>query len=163
MLYQNLVAGPFGASQPESVHLTDYPEVNEDLVDEELSKQMAVATELVALGRAARVEAKLRVRQPLREAVVVLADMSRAEPLAELLPLVEEELNVKEIRFTEEAETYVEYVLKPNFKVIGPRIGALVQKLKAALLEADAAALRASLEERGSCEIEVDGVSLIHI
>ena len=104
----------------------------------------------MARGRAARVEAKLRVRQPLREAVVVLADMSRAEPLAELLPLVEEELNVKEIRFTEEAETYVEYVLKPNFKVIGPRIGALVQKLKGALLEADAGALRASLQERGS-------------
>ena len=160
VLYRNLVAEPFGDSQPESVHLTDYPEVNEALVDEELSRQMALATELVALGRAARVEAKLRVRQPLREAVVVLADMSRAEPLADLLPLVEEELNVKEIRFTEEAETYVEYVLKPNFKVIGPRIGALVQKLKAVLLAADAAALRASLEERGVCEVEVDGETL---
>ncbi len=157
VVYRNLVVGPWGGSQPESVHLCDYPSSTEALVDETLSRRMGVAREIVELGRAARVSVRLRVRQPLGEAIVVGADAAVADDTTELLPLVEEELNVKRIRFTDDADRYVEYILRPNFKKIGPRLGKLVQKLKGVLAAADAKALRAELEERGVCRIDVEG------
>jgi isoleucyl-tRNA synthetase len=151
--------GRSGAERPfpESVHLADYPEPDPALIDESLSGRMDLVLEVVSLGRAARVEAGLRVRQPLREAVLVLADHALAAGLAELLPLAQDELNVKAIRFADDASKYVTYQLKPNFKLIGPRLGSLVQKLKAALAAADAAALKAELDEKGACEVEVEG------
>jgi isoleucyl-tRNA synthetase len=103
------------------------------------------------------VDAAIRVRQPLREAVLVLADPSMAARLGDLLPLVQDELNVKTIRFAEDADRYVSYTLKPNFKLIGPRLGPLVQKVKGALLEADAAGLRAQIEESGACRLVAGG------
>lgn len=154
-LYQNLIAGPYGEARPESVHLTDYPEPSEDLIDEGLAKRMALVLEIVALGRAARVEAGLRVRQPLHEAIVVLAEPSMAAPLEDLLSLVTEELNVKVVRFAEDADKYVSYQLKPNFKLIGPRLGRLVQKLKGVLAQADARVLRGELAATGGCEVTV--------
>ncbi len=156
-IYQTLVAKPWKGTQTESVHLCDFPSAREGEVDEALSRRMATVVEIVELGRAARTEAKLRVRQPLHEAIVVMADHGRADEVAELLGLVEEELNVKTVGFSDDADRFVEYRLKPNFKLIGPRLGALVQKLKSALANADAAALRAELDERGVCEIAVDG------
>jgi isoleucyl-tRNA synthetase len=126
-------------------------------MDDDLSKRMALVLEVVSLGRAARVEAGLRVRQPLHEAILVLADPSRESSLADLLPQIQDELNVKEVRFAEDADRYVEYQLKPSFKKIGPRLGPLVQKLKGVLAKADGAALRAGLETDGACEVRVDG------
>jgi isoleucyl-tRNA synthetase len=159
-MYRNLVASRWPRSQPESVHLCDYPREHPELLDEELSRRMEAVLELVALGRAARVESKLRVRQPLREATVVLADGAQAEGLSALLPLAQGELNVKGIQFAADAKRYVEYVLKPNFKLIGPRLGPLVQKLKSALASAEAAELLGSLEERGTCRVLVEGQSV---
>ncbi|MBI4601863.1 MAG: isoleucine--tRNA ligase [Planctomycetes bacterium] len=156
-LYRNLVAGPSGGKAAESVHLTEYPAADERLIDEALSRRMDLALEVVALGRAARAEAGLRVRQPLRKAVLVLADPAMEGALADLLPLVKDELNVKEFAFAENADQYVHYQLKPSFKRIGPRLGPLVQKLKGALAAADAAALRVSLESTGRCEVLVEG------
>jgi isoleucyl-tRNA synthetase len=156
-LYLNLVAGPWGDSQPESVHLTDYPVCDPDLVDEGLAERMALVLELVALGRAARVESGLRVRQPLSEAVVVLARPDLEGSLADLLPLVKDELNVKDICFAGDADKYVEYQFKPNFKLIGPRLGPLVQKLKGALATASAATVKSELEAKGSCDLDVEG------
>jgi isoleucyl-tRNA synthetase len=164
-LHRSLVAGPWArrsgkgtaAAPPESVHLADYPEGDPALIDEDLSTRMAVALEVVSLGRSARVDAGIRVRQPLREAVLVLADPSISGRLADLLPLVQDELNVKTIRFTEDADRYVIYTLKPNFKLIGPRLGPLVQKVKGALQEADAAGLRAQIEDTGACRILAGG------
>jgi isoleucyl-tRNA synthetase len=122
---------------------------------------MALVLEIVTLGRAARVEAGLRVRQPLREAVLVLADPSVQSSLDDLLPLVKDELNVKEVRFAEDADKYVTYQLKPNFKLLGPRLGPLSQKLKGELACANAAVLRASLEKKGACEVNVDGKPVV--
>jgi isoleucyl-tRNA synthetase len=156
-IYLNLVVAPFGDSQPESVHLCDFPHPEARAMDRNLSGRMALALEMVSLGRAARAEARIGVRRPLREAVVVLADPSRAGELADLLPLVEGELNVKRIGFATDADHYVSYRLRPNFKLIGPRLGALVQKLKPALARADAATLRSDLERRGALELEVEG------
>jgi isoleucyl-tRNA synthetase len=77
--------------------------------------------------------------------------------LEDLLPLVMKELNVEEISFARDADRFVEYGLKPNFKLIGPRLGRKVQALKKVLAEADAPALRASIEETGSASVEVEG------
>src|SRR5262249_30785095 len=150
-IYRNLVVAPWGVSQPESVHLTEYPGSVPDFVDEALRARMALALEVVTLGRAARVEAGLRVRQPRREAVLGLANPSAEASLTDLLPLIKDELNVKQIRFAEDAEKYVVYQLKPNFKLLGPRLGPLVPKIKSALASASAEALRASLETKGTC------------
>ncbi len=156
-LYQNLVAGPFGDSQPESVHLTRFPEPDSALIDEDLARRMALALEIVSLGRSARVQAQIRVRQPLAEAILVLADPAMESGLEDLLPLVQKELNVESISFARDADQFVEYQLRPNFKLIGPRLGRKVQALKKVLAEADAPALRASIDATGVAKVRVEG------
>ena len=158
-MHRSLAVGVVPGAQ-ESVHLEDYPTCDERLVDDGLARRMAVVLQIVSLGRAARAAAGLRVRQPLHEAIVVLADPSLEASLAEMLPLVEDELNVKRVRFTKEAEKYVVYQLKPNFKLIGPRLGPRVQKMKGALAAADAIQLLRALEETGACSVTVDGEAI---
>ncbi len=156
-LYQHLVVGPWSGTQPESVHLTEFPSAPAGRVDEALSSQMALAMEVISLGRSARVDAKIRVRQPLAEAVLVLADESHQEGLGTLLPLVQRELNVESLKFAANADTFVEYQFRPNFKLIGPRLGRSVQALKKVLETADAAAMRAALDDTGSCDVDLEG------
>src|SRR5918997_1059878 len=137
-LYQNLVLNA-DAAAPEGVHLADWPEVDEALVDEELSKDMAAARWVVALGRAARNAAATKTRQPLREVVVVPEAADGApefrEGIESLRGMVLDELNVKELRFGE-AEDVLAYDLKPNLSVVGPRYGKLVPELRRFLAEA---------------------------
>ncbi len=156
-LYQNLVRGVWPATQARSVHLTSFPEVRSDLIDTELAERMALTREVVALGRSARVEAKIRVRQPLSKAILVLAEPRMEAALEELLPLVRKELNVESLEFATDAHRFVDYHFKPNFKLIGPRLGRRVQRLKQVLENADGAVLRRELDESGSCEVDVDG------
>jgi isoleucyl-tRNA synthetase len=137
-LYQNLVVNA-DAVAPESVHLADWPEVDEALVDEKLSKDMAAARRVVALGRAARNTAAIKTRQPLREVVVVPEAADGAPKFREgvecLRDIVLDELNVKELRFGE-AEDVLAYDLKPNLSVVGPKYGKLVPGIRQALAEA---------------------------
>ena len=156
-MYRHLVVEAGCDTKQESVHLTDYPEEDPSAIDEALERRMALAIEIVSLGRSARVDAKIRVRQPLSEAVLVLADPAMQKEIEDLLPLVQSELNVETITFTADADRYVEYQFKPNFKLIGPRLGKRVQALKKVLGDADAVALRADLEESGKCSVEVEG------
>jgi isoleucyl-tRNA synthetase len=138
VLYQNLVLNA-DAAAPESVHLADWPEVDEALVDEELSRDMAAARRVVALGRAARNAAAIKTRQPLREVVVVPEAADGASEFREgtesLKGIVLDELNVKELRFGE-AEDVLAYDLKPNLSVVGPKYGKLVPELRRSLAEA---------------------------
>jgi isoleucyl-tRNA synthetase len=137
-LYQNLVVNADAAAS-ESVHLADWPEVNEALVDEKLSREMAAARRVVALGRAARNAAAIKTRQPLREVVVVPEAAEGApkfrEGVESLREIVLDELNVKELRFGE-AEDILAYDLKPNLSVVGPKYGKLVPGIRQALAEA---------------------------
>ena len=140
-LHQNLVRGA-DADAPESVHLADYPEPDEALRDAPLEEAMALARQIASLGRAARTNAKVRVRQPLPLAVVQVAgDPGRLEPL---LDLIAEELNVRSVELTTAAEELAGWSAKPSFKVLGPRLGPRVKEVAAAFT-ADDGALAARL------------------
>jgi isoleucyl-tRNA synthetase len=131
-LWRNLAADRNGA--PDSVHLADYPAADSRLRDPALDEAMAAARSIVGLGRTIRVETKTRVRQPLAEAVVHYAGNHAA--LAALLEVVADELNVKRVVFAESTEEFGRWHAKPNFKVLGPRLGPRVKDL-ARILDAD--------------------------
>jgi isoleucyl-tRNA synthetase len=127
-LWRNLAAGRGGA--PDSVHLADYPTGTELPRDEELDRAMALARQVVELGRRVRTETKVRVRQPLLEAVVHAPDREALEPL---LDLVAEELNVKRVVFAGSAEAFGRWRAKPSYRVLGPRLGPAVKEVARAL------------------------------
>ncbi|MBI4581133.1 MAG: isoleucine--tRNA ligase [Planctomycetes bacterium] len=155
-LYQNLVRSQF-ADAAESVHLCDYPQTDPHLIDKPLLAEMSVVREIASLGRAARMEAKMKVRQPLAVVELVLADPSHEEFLRGHLPLIADELNVKRIEFVAQADKYVSYEVRPNFKSLGPKFGKLAPQIKTELARADAAALRKQLDETGKAALTVAG------
>ncbi len=121
-LYHSLVLAP-GLEVPASVHHCLLPERQPARHAPELAEDMALIRELASLGLAARAQVKVRVRQPLEAAEVVLADTGRAARLASLVPLLQDELNVREVRFTEDPGQFVDFEVKPNFRVLGRRLG----------------------------------------
>jgi isoleucyl-tRNA synthetase len=123
-----------------SVHLCDFPVPAER--DERLEWEMQVVRDAVELGRAARAHAKLKVRQPLREAIVVAADRERAA-IERLESLLIEELNVKSVRYVSEADELGRFELKPNYRTLGPRFGKQMPQVAAAIAALDPARLRA--------------------
>jgi len=130
-----------GAAESDSVHLADWPVVATELVDPDLEDGMALARRLSSLGRAARSEAGVKVRQPLARALVYLP------PGAPTLPpgIVEDELNVDRVEAADELGDVLAYELVPNFKLLGPRIGKQVQELRAAMATVDGVAAAAEL------------------
>jgi isoleucyl-tRNA synthetase len=136
-------------SEP-SVHLCDFPVAGQR--DERLEADMRVVRDAVELGRAARAHAKLKVRQPLSEAVVVAADREH-EAIERLERLLTEELNVKSVRYVSEADELGRFELKPNYRALGPRFGKAMPQVAAAVAALDPARLRAG-ERVG---INIDG------
>ena len=130
----------------ESVHLCDYPTGDTTAIDEELSQRMALVREIVSLGRSARMGAKLKVRQPLTQVEVVLADNTHQAWLEEHAALICDELNVKRVEFTEKAEQYITYTVLPDLKRLGPRLGKRLPALRKLLAEADGGRLLGELE-----------------
>jgi len=155
-IYQNLEANRL-ANASESVHLCDWPKADPALIDNKLLEQMELAREIAALGRSARAAAKIKVRQPLPEVELILAHAEKAEMLRDYVDLVREELNVKQVRFVTEVHRYVDHVIKPNFRAIGPKYGPLAPKIKAALQTIDAAAARSALLAEGKFDLQLDG------
>lgn len=153
-LWQRLTQ-PFAGKAFESVHLCDYPVVNEARVDAKLSQSMKLLREIASLGRSARAEAKLKVRLPLSKVEVVLADDSEIEWLRDHDQLVRDELNVKAVDYTTEADEYVQYTVVPNFKRLGPKVGKQVPAVKAALAKADGNALLNDLQSSGFVTIDL--------
>ena len=107
----------------ESVHLCDYPPADAAAIDEELSERMSLVREIVSLGRAARMGAKLKVRQPLAKVEVVLADRAHQAWLEEHASLIGDELNVKQVEFTEKAEQYITYTRAARLEAAWPAAG----------------------------------------
>jgi isoleucyl-tRNA synthetase len=160
-IYQNLVRRGLGGSTPESVHLCDYPVANEQHVDRALSEEMAAVRNIVSLGLRVRTEHRLKVRQPLSKAEVVLPDAALRKRLSPYGQLIEEELNVHEAAFVRGAEGHIHYTVRPNFRRLGPRLGKNMPLAKKAFESLDAAALRNKLLQTGSAEIEVAGEKLV--
>ena len=147
-IYDNL-----SGAQP-SVHLTDWPEPEPR--DAVLETAMAVARETVRLGLAARGAAKLKVRQPLHEAVVVAAGPER-EAIERLADVVRDELNVKALRFVSETSELGSYTLKPNYRTLGPRFGKAMPQVAAAVAALDASHVAEALRDGRHVGMTIDG------
>ncbi|WP_028057239.1 isoleucine--tRNA ligase [Candidatus Solirubrobacter pratensis] len=137
-----------------SVHLTDWPQAGDR--DEALEFAMATVRETVRLGLAARGQSKLKVRQPLRAAVVVAAGAER-EAIERLSSLVLEELNVKELRYVTQADELGSYEVKPNYRALGPRFGKQMPQVAAAVAALDPGHVAGALRNGGRVGIAVDG------
>src|SRR5262249_4358294 len=134
-IHINLAGGEgeaFGDALPDSVHLRDYPEAEAELADPGLEAAMEAVRLTVELGRAARAQAKAKVRQPLRRAVIVASDAER-EAISARADLVRAELNVKELDFVSEEGELVSYSVKPNYRSLGPRFGQRMPQVAAAI------------------------------
>jgi isoleucyl-tRNA synthetase len=159
-LWGNLTGG-FDGNVAESVHLCDYPAVAEDRIDETLSQQVALAREIVSLGRSARMNAKLKVRQPLQKVEVVLKDQTHQAWLESHDAQIRNELNVKAVEFTEAADEYIAYQVRPNFKLLGPLLGKNLPEVKNRLMSADGSELLAELSDNGKIVLTLkDGSSI---
>ncbi len=143
------------ASAPDSVHLADWP-APKGRRDPALEAAMASAREAVAVGRGARAESKLKVRQPLAEAVVACPP-AVADEIRSLVDLVAEELNVRAVRFVTDPGELVEVTLKPNYRRLGPRFGPRMPAVAAAVAALDPAATARALDVEEPVSIPVDG------
>jgi isoleucyl-tRNA synthetase len=148
-LFRNL------ARTGESVHLTDWPDYDDTMIDDALEDEMTLARTLVSLGRAARADAKLGVRQPLPRAIALLAggDALRDEIVQE----IKDELNVKQLEVVASLEGLLDYRVVPNFRALGPRLGKLAPRLKTLLASVDGGEVRRAFDEAGMFTIDVDG------
>lgn len=126
----------------ESVHLADWPTPNDAWQEPTLSADMALIRELASLGLNARADVGVRVRQPLSAIEVILPDPARGARLGELLELVREELNVREVRLAAEAERFVTFRVKPDFKALGARLGKEMKAVAGALAQMDGGEVR---------------------
>ena len=152
-IYQNLVRS-VDSSAPESIHLCDYPTVNEAWIDQELEQNMREVTRIVVLGRAARNASGIKNRQPLSR-MYVKADFRLDDFYTKI---VTDELNVKSVEFSDDLK--VEYSIKPQLKTVGPKYGKLVGGIRKALSELDGAEAVAELNANGVLTISVDGQSI---
>ena len=148
-------AGEFG-DYPDSVHLRDFPEADAALRDPELEAAMETVRTTVELGRAARAQAKAKVRQPLRRAVIVASEAER-EAISARSDLVRSELNVKELDFVEEEGELVRYSVKPNYRSLGPRFGKQMPQAAAAVAALDASHVAAALQSGEEFGVSVEG------
>ncbi len=158
-VYQNLVRS-LDADAPESVHLCDYPEVDENLIDEQLEADMALVRRLVVMGRAARNSAGVKIRQPLSAITVGVEGDVERESVSRLIDLVVDELNVKEVKYSDDIEEFATFQLKPNFKLLGPKYGKLVQKLAGAVSELDASAAKRELDVSDKLRVKVEDTTV---
>jgi isoleucyl-tRNA synthetase len=140
-----------------SVHLTSYPTPEEaGALDLDLEYAMGVARDTVRLGLAARGQAKLKVRQPLRAAVVVAAGAER-DAIERLAGVVRDELNVKELRYVSQADELGSYEVKPNYRALGPRFGKRMPMVAAAVAALDPASVASVVRDGGTVGVAVDG------
>ncbi len=144
----------------ESVHLCDYPTGDFATTDAVLNSRMELLREIASLGRSARMDSKLKVRQPLSHVEVTLADPSDIPWLTMHDEIVREELNVNEIHYSSGASRFVEYHVQPNFRRMGPRVGPLLPKVKQALMNVSGASLLEQMNSQGKIVLTLDDQTL---
>ena len=149
-IYQNLVRSVDKAA-PESVHLADFPTVHEAWIDTELETMMREVLEIVVLGRAARNEANIKNRQPIGHMFV----KAPAELSAFYRQIVEEELNVKSVVFKDDMEAYLSYSFKPQFRILGPKVGKAMGGIQKALKNLNGHEAKEALDKTGELKVTV--------
>ena len=143
-IYQNLVRS-IDETAPESIHLCDFPQVEEGFIDKELEAKMDEVLKVVVMGRAARNTANIKNRQPIAKMFV------KAEALPEYYQeIIEDELNVKKVNFTEDVSAYTSYTFKPQLRTVGPKYGKFLGQIQKALAELDG--------NKAMAELKADGV-----
>jgi len=155
-IYQNLVANQ-DERAPTSVHHVPFPEANEDLIDDSLSAHVAASIRLVSLGRAARKESQLKVRQPLAALIVVPGDETERKAAEMFEDHFLEELNVKKVIVREAADDIIKVSLEPNMKNLGPKFGKHASAARDALCALDGKTVEQALSRGESFTITVDG------
>ncbi|MER2024520.1 MAG: isoleucine--tRNA ligase [Eubacteriales bacterium] len=155
-IYQNLVRG-IDNDAPESIHLTDYPVADESMIDPELEENMDHVLKIVVLGRAARNESGIKNRQPIAR-MMVKAPYEIPEFYQEIIT---EELNIKKVEMTDDADSFISYTFKPQLKTVGPKFGKLVGGIRKALTEIDGSAAMKELNEEGTLTLDINGVPVI--
>ncbi|QOX63273.1 isoleucine--tRNA ligase [Anoxybacterium hadale] len=138
----------------ESVHLSFYPVAKEEYIDENVEARMDLVRTLVGLGRGAREKERIKVRQPLQK---ILVDGKYESLIGDMMDLITEELNVKEVVFEKQLDQYMNFGLKPNFKVAGPALGAKIKAFGGALAKADPLLVVEQMEKNGEAVISIDG------
>ena len=151
-IYQNLVRS-IDKDAPESIHLCLFPEVNEDQIDTELEQNMDHVLKLVVMGRACRNTSNIKNRQPIGQ-MFVKAGFDLPEFYQEI---VADELNVKNVKFTEDVRDFTSYNFKPQLKTVGPKYGKMLGGIKAALDSVDGNAAMDELNADGSLKLDVNG------
>ena len=137
-----------------SVHLAYYPEADEKQIDNGLEERMDLVRTLVTLGRAAREQVKIKVRQPVREIII---DGKYEKSIGYMIPIIQEELNVKEVLHANDLSQFMDYTLKLNFKVAGPVLGNKIKSVSKILTELNAAEIVPRLEAGERIPVEVEG------
>ncbi len=117
-------------TKEESIHLADFPQYDASLIHEHIEERMDLVRNLISIGRYVREETKIKVRQPLKEA---LLDGKNEELISDLVPLIEEELNIKKVTFVQNLNEYMNLSVKPNFKVVGKLFGSFIKEFSAKL------------------------------
>lgn len=149
-IYRNLVCS-IDRSAPESVHLCDFPVSDASMIDPELEKDMGEVLKVVVLGRACRNSANIKNRQPV-------SNMYYKAPQnlpGYFVQIIEEELNVKKVAYTEDVGRYTDYTFKPQLRTVGPKYGKLVGKIRTALNELDGNAAMAELRDTGVLKLDI--------
>ena len=151
-IYQNLVRS-IDADAPESIHLCDYPEVNEAWIDKDLEANMEELLEIVVLGRACRNTANIKNRQPIGTMYV------KAEKAMDKFytDIIADELNVKEVKFADDVESFISYSFKPQLRTVGPKYGKLLNGIRTALSEIDGTAAMKELRDNDVLVLDIDG------
>lgn len=138
-----------------SVHLRDFPVCNEELIDLKLEEKMDLVRDLISIGRNVREESKIKVRQPISE---ILLDKKKEKVIGELTSLIKEELNVKEVIYTDDLSTYMNFMVKPNFKEVGKIFGKNIKEFSDKLLELSNEDIN-KLENNESIKMSIDNTT----
>lgn len=155
-IYQNIVRR-IDASAPESIHLCDFPQVNEAWIDAQLEKDMDEVLKVVVMGRACRNTANIKNRQPVAK-MFVKAPQELAEYFVDI---IRDELNVKSVEFTADVSGFISYNFKPQLKTVGPKYGKLLGKIRQALPALDGNAAMNELKTKGAVTLNFDGAEVV--
>ena len=151
-IYQNLVRS-IDADAPESIHLCDFPTVNEAWIDKDLEADMKELLEIVVLGRACRNTANIKNRQPIGT-MYVKAEKKMSEFYTDIIA---DELNVKEVKFADDVESFISYSFKPQLRTVGPKYGKLLGGIRQALTDINGTAAMNELRTNGVLKLDING------